>query len=1112
MEGLFIKSIIFLVFYLVKMTINKDNVSIPSLSRIPASAAQELFFFAQRLQPKTTAYNIPSVFRINGPLEVPSLERSLNELRLHHEIFRTTIEFRGNHSYQIVTPHEMVLLKVIDISQLHQERKQTECNRCIREEIRLPFELSTGPLFRSVLIKLSPLEHVLIITAHHTIIDLKTKDLIGNELSELYAYYISRGGETRNQKQDQKQYAKFARWQREWMKGSECASMLEYWLKILTDRPAFLDLPTDYSRPAAQSLKGEHFDVHFNTQVTKQLKKFSRKENVNVFLILLTVYAILLRRYTSQDAVNIGVPFTNRRRKEIKDGRGCFMNILPIYLDFETGDTFRTVLRKIRMAILGAHRNQEIPFGTIVRKLTPARDLSHNPIYQVGFTFEHPMQISLSGLIVEPIFYHSGGAQLDLFAKFCETNEHIRGYFEYSIDLFNVATIQRFTENFKALLDSILDTPDCPINKLHIMPKSSMEKIVHSWNQTERNYGRPTCLHYLFEKQAEKSPGKMAVSFEGTSLNYQELNVRANQLAHYLRKCGVHPDVPVGVYMNRSVEMVVSLFGILKSGGAYVPLDPEYPATRLSDMVSDSRTPVILSQADLSKRLPKCDAKFISIDSDWEIIAQHSAANPEPTAKPNNLAYLIYTSGSTGNPKGVMIEHAGICNRLYWMQETFNLNATDRVLQKTPFSFDVSVWEFFWPLLFGAELVMASPGAHKDPNFLSAAIVDHDITTIHFVPSMLDAYITSTGFRECKSLRRVICSGEALPFDLTKRFYQCCDAELHNLYGPTEASVDVTHWPVPRKEIPQIIPIGKPIANTVAYILDRNMQPVPIGVPGELFIGGIQLARGYLDRPEIDAEQFVSDPFANSKDSLLYKTGDLVKFLPTGDIIFLGRNDFQVKIRGNRVELGEIEETLRLHELIHDCVVITNKSPTGGTRLVAYFIPKKQKKHPTESELRSFLSSYLPSYMVPSFFVLLSEIPYTISGKVDRRKLPKPTSSTAPCKRTYEGSTSGLEATIAGIWSDVLCIDKVLVNENFFSLGGDSLLSIEVIRRLEKVLGFSIGVLRLFQFPTVRLLTEFLTQKYTLKTDAKDAKRRAFMRRESLMRRNKSTRSIQRKC
>jgi amino acid adenylation domain-containing protein len=687
-------------------------------------------------------------------------------------------------------------------------------------------------------------------------------------------------------------------------------------------------------------------------------------------------------------------------------------------------------------------------------------------------------------------------AQFDLSLVVEPTERGLIAAFEYNTDLFDADRIARMLGHFQTLLLGIVANAQAKLSDLPLLTQAEKHQLLVEWNNTQVDYPQQLCIHQLFEAQVERTPDTVALIFENQQLTYRELNNRANQLAHSLQQLGVKPEVLVGICMERSVEMVVGLLGILKAGGAYVPLDPTYPKERLAFMLEDACVPILLTQAKFANVLPQHNAKVVCLDTEWQALAHQSQDNAISGVILENLAYVIYTSGSTGKPKGAMNTHQGLCNRVLWMQDAYRLTAADRVLQKTPFSFDVSVWEFFWPLIAGARLVLAKPEGHRDSAYLVEVIAQEQITTLHFVPSMLQVFLEEPSLDACSSIKRVICSGEALSVDLQERFFAHLDAELHNLYGPTEAAIDVSFWACQQGGKERVVPIGRPIANTQIYLLDRHLQPVPIGVPGELHIGGVGLARGYLNRPELTVEKFIPNPFSNNREQgkekenlssvarsvfpspseRLYKTGDLVRYLPDGTIEFLGRIDNQVKIRGFRIELGEIEAVLVKHPIVRDVVVLAREEGGGEKQLVGYVV-SNGTGIPTTNELRSSLKERLPDYMMPSVFVLLEALPLLPNGKVNRRALPLPESVSPVLAATYEAPCSEVERVIATVWREVLQLEKVGIHDNFFDLGGHSLLIVQVHSKLRKNFNSNLSVVELFQNPTISTLAQYINQK-----------------------------------
>ncbi|HEU0054412.1 MAG TPA: amino acid adenylation domain-containing protein, partial [Longimicrobium sp.] len=669
---------------------------------------------------------------------------------------------------------------------------------------------------------------------------------------------------------------------------------------------------------------------------------------------------------------------------------------------------------------------------------------------------------TLPGLSVSGVGAEPASARFDLSLELAATPQGLRGALNYSTDLFERGTVLRMLGHLARVLEQVAEDADVRLSRLELLDEAERALVLEAWNDTAAEVPADQCIHQLFEAQAARTPDAVAVRFEEASLTYRELNERANQLAHHLRGHGVGPEVRVGVLMERSLEMVVSLLAVLKAGGAYVPLDPGLPAERLAYMLDDSAVPLVLAQAVLHGAVPAREGvEVLAVDALAERLAAESAENPAVGAGPDSLAYVIYTSGSTGRPKGVMNQHRGVVNRLVWMQAHFGIGADDVVLQKTPFGFDVSVWEFFWPLRQGATLVMARPDGHRDPLYLQEVIERRGVTTLHFVPSMLQQFVEAVEPGRCASLRHVVCSGEALPPALVARFHDrfAAPVVLTNLYGPTEAAVDVSFWTCPRDGTVDVVPIGRPVWNTALYVLDAALRPVPVGVPGELYIGGVQVARGYLDRPGLTAERFVPDPFSAEGGARLYRTGDRVRWRADGAIEYLGRLDFQVKVRGFRIELGEIEAVLRGHESVADCVVMA-RADAGEQRLVAYVVGDADAE-----ALRGRLRRSLPEYMVPSAFVSLEALPLTPNGKLDRRALPAPDFASAA--ERYVAPRTETEALLAEIWAEVLRLPRVGVHDGFFELGGHSLMATSVVSRVGEVFGVELPLRAIFETPTV---------------------------------------------
>jgi amino acid adenylation domain-containing protein len=1068
-------------------SIPKRNASDPS----PLSLAQERFWILHQLQPDIPLYNESILFRFTGQLNSTALEQSLNEIIRRHEILRTSFQVVEGQPVQIIAPTLTLTLPVVDLQELPETEQGTKVQQLASQVSNHPFDLTLGPLLRGTLLRLGEREHVMLLTMHHIISDGWTRRVFFRELAALYQAFCH--GVPSPLPELPIQYADFALWQRQWLEDEVHSTQLAYWKQQLDGALPVLALPTDYPRPAVQTFRGARETLILPHSLTDALKALSQKKGVTLFMLLLAAFKTLLYRYTGQEDILVGTPIANRTQIETETLVGCFVNTLVLRTDLHGNPSFLELLNRVRGVSLGAFAHQDLPFEQLVKELQQERVLSHNPLFQVMFVFQDtPLDaLELPGLTLQPMIVDSGIAKFDLTLFLEDTKQGLIGALEYNTDLFNTGTITRMLGHFQTLLTGIAAAPGQCLKHLPLLTEAERHQLIVEWNDTTTDYPQDQCIHELFEDRVEQTPDAVALVFEDQQLTYRQLNQRANKIAHYLRRLlaqaepslGVGAQVLVGICVERSLEMVVGLLGILKAGAAYVPLDPEYPPERLAFMLEDAQVPVLLTQQKwLDCRLTiNSHPIVVCLDTDWQAMpmSEGQVENLSPTVNAENLAYAIYTSGSTGLPKGAMNTHRGLSNRLHWMQQAYQLTPADRVLQKTPFSFDVSVWEFFWPLLNGACLVMARPGGHQDCTYLVKLIAQQQITTIHFVPSMLQVFIEEPGVEACSSLKRVICSGEALPLELQKRFFTRLSTELHNLYGPTEAAIDVTFWACQRNTDLDIVPIGRPIANTQIYLLDDHLQPVPIGIPGELHIGGVGLARGYLNRPDLTAEKFIANPFVRSLDAAsypqarLYKTGDLARYRQDGSIEFLGRIDHQVKIRGFRIELAEIEAVLGQHPAVRETVVMAQEDELGDKRLVAYVVSYPELAI-TGSTLRNYLKENLPDYMVPSVFVLMDALPLTSNGKVDRRALPALLQARPELEETFVAPSTPVEELLAAIWAQILGIEQVGIHDNFFELGGHSLLATQVISQLRKVFQVELPLRCLFEAPTVKSLSEHI--------------------------------------
>jgi amino acid adenylation domain-containing protein len=1040
---------------------------------LPVSFEQERLWFLYQLEPNAT-YNIPLGFRIKGQLNQEVLERCLDQIIQRHETLRTRFETVEDRPVQVIEPFISLKIPLVDLCSLPQPQREAQAMHLCTEEARSTFDLNRGDILKVKLFRLEIDDHFLFLNMHHIASDGWSVSVFFNEMNALYRAFIE--GKPSPLPELPVQYADFAVWRRQWLQGEVLEKQLGYWKKQLLGAPELLELPADRPRPTVQSYNGAIIRGQLPATLAKALHELSRTEGTTMFMTLLAAFQTLLHRYTGSQDILVGTPVSGRQYTEIEGLIGFFVNTLVMRGNLSGNPSFRILLGRTRDVALEAYAHQNLPFEKLVQQLHPQRNMSHAPVFQVLFGLQNEPEtpLELTGLDLTPIALHTGTSKFDLSVFVKEHSGALELIVEFSTDLFEVGTVRRLLGHYQTLLEGIISNPDENPSRLPLMTESQRHEILVEWNRTETKYPKDRCLHELIEEQVLRTPEAVAVVFEGQKLTYRELNARATTLARHLQRQGVGPDVLVGICADRSLEMVVGLMGILKAGGAYVPLDPQYPKDRLAFMLEDSAVTVLLTQAHIAGRLPGTRARIIRLDADWQAIATENGDIEKTMVKPEHLAYMIYTSGSTGRPKGALNTHRGIVNRLLWMQDAYRLIPTDRILQKTPFSFDVSVWEFFWPLLTGARLVLARPGGHKDPVYLSQLIAKEKITTLHFVPSMLQIFLEQEGLAiSCSSLKRVICSGEVLSADLQKRFFSGIKAELHNLYGPTEASVDVTYWRCQRNSLLSFVPIGKPIANVQIYILDEQLQPAPIGVPGELHIGGVGLARAYHNRSELTAEKFIANPFSAEAGARLYKTGDLARYLPDGNIEYLGRLDHQVKIRGFRVEPGEIAGALNQHPGIQASTVIAREDTPGDKRLIAYLVNRYGAL--SSSALREYLRKKLPEHMVPSAFVTLKSLPLTPNGKIDRNALPRPELEFAGKK--FVPPATPMEMLLAEIWHDVLQLKEVGIHDNFFELGGHSLMAVQLIAKINKSLDLHLSVPVFFQNPTINKLATVLDPK-----------------------------------
>lgn len=1036
---------------------------------VPVSYTQESLWLLERMcRESGPAYNEPLAFEIRGPLQVDLLRRALHHVVERHESLRTTFVETADGLKAIIHDRVPEFVEVVDLRHLGAEGARKRADALISESYGRPFDLAAGPLLRAIIVQLAEDEYVFGLTVHHIVTDGWSMGIILDELGRNYVS-LCRSGRPADLGNPVQYKGYVMRLRQEYEQGM-LDEKIDYWRRALQNAPELLNLPLDRPRPAVQTFRGSTYSVTISrSKIAGLLDRCYRECDSTEFVTLLSAYAVLLSRYSGQDAVVIGTTVLNRDRYDYLGTVGCFVNTAALLLKIDEEMTFRELVKQTTERSIGMLQNQDAPYPKVLESLGIKRDPSYNPVFQTMMTFLGKKPVLKLGdeIVCQPIPVKRVGAKFDLLVYISDLGDDLEFEVEFNSDLFTPGTIQRMMRHYAYLLEQLAQDIDVEVSRVSILPDEERRLILDVWNNTRVDYPRATVID-MFEAQAAKTPEAVAVEYNDRSLTYGELNRLAEKVARRLidrqGRCGEF----VGVYMDRSVEMVVALVSIMKAGLAYVPIDPEYPPDRIRYMIEDSGVPLILTQERYRAELAGVGAEVVVLTD----LEQFSGDDGKVVRhlEPDSPVYMIYTSGSTGRPKGVVNRHESLYNRLYWMQSMYRLTGDDRVLQKTPFSFDVSVWEFFWPLMFGARIVMAEPGGHRDPDYLKRVILEKRITTIHFVPSMLNVFLEEDDLAAyCGSLRRVFCSGEALPYQTVEKFYKTLDCEMHNLYGPTEAAIDVSYWPCSLDYPGNVVPIGKPIANTKLYVLDKHMQLQPIGVPGELCIGGIALAKGYHNREELTRKAFVPDPFAAEPGARLYKTGDLARYLPDGQIQYLGRIDNQVKLRGFRIELGEIEAVVRRLPGVKDAAVILHES--GDKRmLVAYVVADDFDPH----KARERVAGQLPDFMVPSLFVQLPTLPTTANGKLDRRALPDPFADLEPAEPETQPATEE-ERVLLRIWRDVLNQRKIGVNTNFFRIGGDSILSIRVVARLRE-LGYKVEVHDVFANPTIRQLARKLTK------------------------------------
>jgi amino acid adenylation domain-containing protein len=1067
----------------------------------PTSFAQQRLWFLDQLAPGNAFYNVSTALRLTGSLNFTALKQTFNEIVRRHETLRTTFVMVQQQLVQAIpaesyanAPSLTISLPLIDIRNFKSQERETQARRIATQEAQSPFNLTTGPLLRVKLLQIDEAEYVLLLNLHHIVADGWSIGVLIRELGVLYKAFANdegcliaspfagQTGDASNNSLSTSlpelpiQYADFAQWQREWLQGvgangiSPLQTQLAYWQKQL-DGLSVLNLPTDRLRPAVPSYRGAKQFLELPHSLTQALEALSYQKGVTLFMTLLAAFQTLLYRYTQQEDIAVGSPIANRNRSELEGLIGFFVNSLVLRTDLSGNPTFQELLNRVREVTLGGYAHQDLPFEKLVEELHPERDLSHHPLFQVVFSLQNtPIEaLELPGLKLSLFEFDSKTAKFDLEFHLWQDLETLKGQVVYSTDLFDQSTIARMVGHFQTLLESIVVNSKQRLSDLPLLTEGERQQLLIDWNNTKKTYPHNKCFHQLFEAQVEQTPNAIALVFGDQQLSYKELNIRSNKLAHYLQKIDVEAESLVGICVERSLEMIIGLLGILKAGGAYLPLDPSLPQERLNFMLEDAQVSVVLTQEKLLKHFEEFSKPIICIDKDWAAITQYSQENPTNCVTFENLAYVIYTSGTTGKPKGVLIEHRGLCNLVEAQIETFNLQSSNHILQFASLSFDASIFEIAMALRTGATLYLAKKESCLPGQALLQLLREKAITHVILPPAVLAILPTES----LSTLQAIICAGESCTDDIVKRWWSS-SRRFFNAYGPTEATVWSTVAEI--KSVDEKPFIGRPITNTKIYILDKHLQPVPIGITGELYIDGDGLARGYLNHPELTAQKFIANPFNQQKGARLYKTGDLARYRTDGNIEFLGRIDNQVKIRGFRIELSEIETVLSQHQNVKKAVVIAQENVSGDKYLIGYIVPNVET-HNFTSLLRNFLKEKLPEYMIPKAFVVLDFLPLTANGKVDIYALTALNTPSYSRDEAFIAPRTPTESTLAKILTEILNIEDVSIHDNFFDLGGNSLLAVRWLQQINKQFDSELPLSTLFLNPTIESLATSLSSK-----------------------------------
>lgn len=1050
----------------------------------PLSYSQELLWLLSQLESSAVAYNAPAAFRLKGPIDPGALQRAFDGLVARHEILRTRYDVVDGHPMQIIAPTGTVELEIADLSSLGEAERTAELHRILSEGSEHEFDLRTDPVLRPMLIRLADDDHALFTVMHHVATDGWSRGVIYDDLTSLYEAALA--GESADLLPLAIQYADYAVWHREWLDGGVLERQLSYWKDALAGAPSRLELPTDRARPAVRTYHGDHQSRMLSVSVRDGLQAVGREGDATLFMALLGSFASLLHRYSAQDDIVIGTPFAGRNRSELERMIGYFINPLALRVDVSGDPSFRELLGRARETTLQAFAHGDVPYEMVVRATTPERDLSQTPVFQTMLVLHNPEwqqrrpTFEPNGVTATEIIHEKGFAKFDVLLGTSQRMDGLNTTWEYSTELFDDATTGRMMRHFEKLVEGIVADPDRPISRVPMLLDDERRSILSEWAVAPAEYPRDTLVKDLFERCVERTPDADAVVFGGERLTFGELNARANQLAHRLQRLGVGPGTLVGVYMEKSLDLVVAVLGVLKAGGAFVPLDPMYPRERIDFMLEDA-SPTVLVTGGASNSLLQGHGDR-AVFADWAELDGEPDQDLPTVAGADDLAYVIYTSGSTGKPKGAMITNRSLANAFFAYDEAYRLTEeTSSHLQMASFSFDVFTGDLIRALLSGSQLVLCPIEILLDPPRLYALMLEERVDCAEFVPAvatLLFEHVEALG-ETLDLMRVVVVSSEGWRTDKYEFFKSLCGPKtrLINAYGLTEATIDSTYFETDGELVPdRFVPIGGPLKNSEIYILDSALQPVAIGIPGELCIGGAGVAGGYLNRPELTAERFVPNPYAAGNGATLYKTGDLARWLPGGNVEFLGRADRQLKIRGFRIEPGEVEAVLERHPAVRAAAVLAWDRRDGDARLVAYIEPKDPTGLPTWPELRELLAEELPAFMVPSAFAIVDSFPLTPNGKVDLAALPEPELDQHETDGSFRPPETETEKAVAEIWSELLGVESIGVGDDFFGLGGHSLLATQVIVRVSRAFDVDLTIRSIFESPTLAGLSRAVDQ------------------------------------